>query len=315
MQRLVRGEGLEVLGAQKEATHQAVEKGLVGVTGTSWNQVLKPGEIPMPSLGTRTKPFDASKPAGISLRAANEELTRVGDMLHGRLPLDPRYREVPIDKLYAQLRKEIGDGIELAGGTQGPALRAMWETGQTNYHRGRQLYDWLRDTTGLIDNNGYLNMRVLQKTLKDDPQKVAKLVDAIGPDDYKKLENAVFRGAFPMKTDRPITGEGGHLSALRQFFRREGGEGSLRSIQIPVLTLFPNTGQYVGKVPQRAVPEVLQRGVTGFSQSVGINPENQPHPVTAGAQKGAAKTGSGLQEAARLWTLGARRILPASLFQ
>lgn len=263
-QELVEERGLPALGAAKGEVVHRVEGMLPGVKGPPWTVERSPGSISMPSLGTRELPFDASKPADVLLRKANDELSRIGDMLDSVIPLDPRYQNRDLKTLYGDLYQEIARGLEARGG---PAARAAWEAGQGAYRKGRAVYDVLRRSKVLepggvsnplddLEEHGMLNVVKLQRLLMD-PDVAASLRKALGPLDFKKFSDAVFRGAGRGKIDRVALGGGGPFDALATIGRgQQSGAWSLPMALGRVLV--PNVGaQYVGKAPL-TLPSKLQ---------------------------------------------------------
>lgn len=264
-QELIEERGLPALGTAKEDVLRRVEGMLPGRQGPPWTADLPPGSIRMPSLGTRELPFDASKPAGMSLREANAELSKIGDMLHGDIPLDPRFKDRDLKKLYGELTQEISRGLEASGG---PAARAEWEAGQAAYRKGRAVYDVLRQSKVLeqgsgagnpIDDlaeHGMLNVVKLQRLMMD-PDVAAGLRKALGPGDFNKFSDAVFRGAKRGAIDRTALGSGAPFDALATIGR--GQQSGAWSLPVALGRIFlPNVGaHYVGR-PPLTLPSRLQ---------------------------------------------------------
>ena len=260
-QGLVEDRGLSALGAAKEEALARVEGMLPGKQGPPWTAEFPAGAIRAPSLKTRELPFDSSRPAGISLRDASDELSRIGELLSSRQPLDPNVSRVDLARRYGELVAEIGQGLEQAGG---PEARAAWEAGQTAYRKGRGIYDFLRDTkvlepggvTSPLIDEGSLNIVKLQRSLMD-PTVAADLRKALGPEDFDRLAQAIFRGADRTKIDRMALGGGGPLDALMQVLRGQN-TGFSQTWRVPIATVLPNLGsQYAGRAPY-SLPPALQ---------------------------------------------------------
>jgi hypothetical protein len=272
------GPGLPRMNAEKERVAGVVENRLPGnLPGTEaspgagfnppYDVKLGAGQIAIPSLG------ENGKPAVMTVKEANAVLSDIGDAMRGKKVLDPRYGNQDPARLYAKVRREISEGIEAAEtGVDVAARNAMarprwepkhgadnlarelWEAGQTDYRKGRVLYDFLRDSK-VLDQDGMLNMRKLQLMISTDPERAAKLQRALGEKDFEKFQQALFRGEKPMGADKPATGGGELLDPLRQTVAGTNtGSGNLKRSVLSAIGL-PNLGtKYVGKLEPLTAP-------------------------------------------------------------
>lgn len=200
----------------------------------------------------------------MSLRQANAELSRIGDMLHGRRELDPRFKDVDLEQLYGRIAQDIERGIEQRAG---PDAAAAWRSAQEGYRKGRSVLEVL-NRANLVDADGFLNVPALQRALKV-PEVASKLRDRLGDADFQTLANAVFRGSDRTAIDRITPGKGTSLDALMSLLRRQNtGSGALAGVATGVSELLPNLGsQYVGRNPL-ALPNTL-RGIVDVGMQRG----------------------------------------------
>lgn len=181
-----------------------------------------------------------------SLRDANAALSEVGDMMHGRKPLDPRFKDVDLGKLYGQIVNDIKGGLAQVSG---PEAAANWEAGQAAYRAGRSGVLPLLERPNLI-RQGQFTAQDLQRWLKE-PTNRADLAKALGGDlatgqnlgPYTRLVESITRGAQPGMVDE-LAGRAPGLFS---------GRGSYGMWRVPVeaaRALFPNaSSRYVGRQP------------------------------------------------------------------
>lgn len=251
---MTEGGGQAALGQAKEGTTRAVE-GAINARPPMYGM---PGTIQVPALG----------PAPMPLRAANDELSDIGARAFSRNPLDRNFNGVDQRRLYGDVARDISSGIGTAGGAEAAGAH---EATQGAYSAGSKMLDFFKKS-GVSDNDGFLAVAKMQRLLNN-PKNAAILERHMGPENFKKFSDAVFRGAARGETDRVAPGMGGPLDALSQVLRGTN-TGFSQSWRVPLATALPNIGsKYVGKNPL-AIPDALrkildlgaQRGATAMEE-------------------------------------------------
>ena len=221
-QRVAGGPGLAQLGENKETAVRALEQ-------------VAP-QIPMPSLGGAT----------VSIRQANDELSRVGDMMRGIRPLDPRFKDADLKQLYGTIAREIRDGIEQVAG---PQAAAFWDQTQGTYRAGRALLKPLTKSSAFRTGEELqFNTPAIQRLLAN-PESERMLRQKLGDEGFEALRSVMLRGGKPGEVDILTGGAGNTLSALQQVLRGTN-TGASQYVRVPITTALPNLGSaYAGQAP------------------------------------------------------------------
>lgn len=197
----------------------------------------------------------ANPTQAMTLREANEELSRVGDMIRGRTPLDPKYSQANLTQVYGQIAQDIESGLMRLGGQH--AVDA-WKTLQGEYKSGRALIKPFQ--TGAAYRPGQtasemeLNTPFLQRWLLN-PKNEAALRSRLTDQQFQSLAHALTGGggvgsASVLAPSANVTG------ALMEILRGKGG-----ATQIPALvprTLLPQLGSRYAGTPPYTTPPALQ---------------------------------------------------------
>lgn len=248
LQRTAEGQGLARMGAAKEEAVQAIEGQMPGQPG-AYRVAPHTAGYENTYLGPKDVLINGGE--RMSLRDANNELSRIGDMMRGIAPLDPRYKDVPLKDAYARVAQEIRDGIEQHGG---PAAVAQWDASQAAYRAGRSGVLPIMERPALF-KQGEFNAQDAQRWLKT-PENRADLAKALGGNlgtgenlgAYNKLVDSITRGAGAGMVDVSAGQAPGLLSG-------RGSYGMWRAPVEAVRALFPNaSSKYVGRVPLNASP-------------------------------------------------------------
>lgn len=221
-------------------------------------QALGPAQIDIPTLGQ-----------SMTLREANELLSQRGEVLSGRVPLDPRFKYREPKQAYAALAQDIEGGVEAHGG---PDALAKWRTLQDAYKAGRtQIKPFQAGAAyqpGQKEGDAQLNLVQVASWMRN-PKNAAWMIDRIGRDRYDELVGQITRGAGPLATDVMEPGLGRMSDAARQSLGRGTNTGSLQTIGVPLRTLIPGVGrQYAGQEPY-ALPQKLQAILDVVMQKAG----------------------------------------------
>ena len=228
MRTMAAGPGLEAAGAAKEQRVGLIER-LIG------NQPL-----------TITLPSGAQQ---MTLREANAELSRIGDMMRGIRPLDPRYKDIALKDAYGQVANDIRAGI---AGYDPNVAAPLWDIAQEGYRKSRRALDLIRTPNAYraYPNETQFNTPKLQERIAA-PDQEARLTKAFGAQGFDELADALLRGGTLGTKDQLAWGQGRASDALRMLLEMRGGTPALLGA-IPK-TIAPNlTSRYTGRQPYSA---------------------------------------------------------------
>jgi hypothetical protein len=211
------------------------------------------------------------------LRAANEELTAIGDGLRHMDIADRSLRERMIQQDYKALAQQIRAGLDEIT----PGAGEVWNLGQQDAKAGYALIKNLRDRNAWRAGNDGLEQNTSRFQGKlIDPKFEETMRWRLKEGDFDSLVDTLTRGAGIGRVDINAAGRGGAGQSLGEFARRPSA-GSASSILTPLRAILPNAGARLVGAPGR-VPYDLDPGLQALMNALGIQSADQWRQVQQG---------------------------------